>query len=85
MELNINKIQNIEDYTTGDAEKTALSSSAFVNGAISLCTFSKKLKDNNNNILDNLKKHIRENENTESELTTNLYNGFYEEDKRKVL
>ena len=85
MNLNINAINTIDEYTNGDAEKIALASSAFVNGAASLCTFIKKLKENNNNVLENFKKAIKENGNKESELTTNLYNEFYSDDNRMVL
>ena len=64
----------------------ALASSAFVTGAVGLCAFTKnKLNNGNTEILPELKKEIEENASKESELTTSLYNGFYSEDKRKVL
>ena len=85
MELEIKDITNIEEYTDGNIEKTALASSAFVSGAASLCSYSKKLKEDDTNILDNLKKEIKENNHKENDLTTSLYNGFYSDDKRKVL
>ena len=86
MDLNIDKICSIEEYTDGNIEKTALASSAFVNGAVGLFSFSKnKLNNIDNNALEGLKNEIANNNNTESELTTSLYNGFYLEDKRKVL